>query len=97
MTDWRDPEPGDRYRDSYGDVFTVDHITQTSDGVSAHGCWEFRGPSLTWDHLRATTLNGDGFTLLPERRSAWRKLLDTLGLRSKGTQEARHPDRSNPK
>lgn len=95
MTDWRDPEPGDRYRDNYGDVFTVDHVVPTVHGRVALGRWEYR--KLTFDRLRATTLNSDAFTLLPERRSPWRKLLDTLGLRSKGTQEARHPDRSNPK
>lgn len=95
MSAWRDPEPGDRYRDNYGDVFTVDWVAKTLHGPIAHGKWEYR--KLTFDHLRSATLNSDAFTLLPERRSPWRKLLDTLGLRSKGTQEARHPDRSNPK
>lgn len=34
-----------------------------------------------------------GPVLQPERRSPWRLLLDSLGLRSKGKQRATHPER----
>lgn len=68
---WRDPQPGDRYLDSFGDVFLVEHVVREL----AYGRWEFR--HRAHDRLRFTTLNGDGFTLLRDDRSLrdrWRLL-----------------------